>query len=1009
MFIYLTVAEGASGKLTNTATVTDEGRPEVPVKRDNQISSTLAPFGVSNFNFYVAAANGRPDTHAGGHPYEATTTIGFNNGLRVNGPQGDNQTLPTSTEDVRDVVIDLPLGFVGSTLAAPECTLAQLSGAGANEGEGAGCPPDTVVGHLRSEPAGSASIDGPIYNLVPERGVPAEFGYIDGLHGAHVFYAHVVPTPTGYVLQVANRDLPAVNLAHVTATFYGDPAERDTTGNANIPFFTNPSYCSDTPLVTSIHIDSWQHPARFNPDGTPDLSDPNWVSNVSKAPPMIGCNALQFPAELKAQPTTNVADSPSGLNFELKVPQPELAETTATAALKTATVMLPEGMTVDPSAGDGLEACSEAQIGWLGKTPANFSSAPPQCPEASKIGKLELSTPLIPHELVGEMYLARQNENPFGSTFGAYVVVDDPVTGVLIKIAGRLLPDPRTGRITAVFAENPPLPFSDLKLHFFGGPRAELTTPENCGTFQTTSELEPWSAPDSGPDATPFDSFLIESGCVGGFAPSFLAGSSNLQAGAYTPFVASFSRADTDQEMGGLSVSLPPGLLANLRGVPLCSEAQANAGTCSEESRVGTVLAGAGPGPNPLFVSGKAYLTGPYNGGPYGLSVVVPAIAGPFDFGDVVVRQSLRIDPLDAHVTDVSDPFPTILHATGSDGQTVGIPIRLRRVDVDIDRPNFTINPTNCDKLTVGGSITSTQGASSALSTPFQVTNCATLKFAPKFQVTTSGKPTRLGGDSLNVKLSYPSGSLGKDANIRSVKVELPKRLPSRLKTLQKACPDATFNQNPAACPASSMVGTAKASTSILGTPLSGPAYFVSHGGAKFPELIVVLQGSGITVDLKGETFISKAGITSSTFRQIPDVPVETFELTLPKGPYSALTAIGNPCTHRLVMPTRFVAQNGAELDQSTRIGVSGCPNSLSVASKRLSGRTLILGVVVPGAGRLKAFGAHLGTAAKSSGGRETLTLRLSVSTARRFTGKVSLSFDPHHGRRLRKTFKTQL
>jgi hypothetical protein len=917
MIIYTTVNEPAGkGFLTNTAMVSGGGAPQVSKSVQNGLESSPS-FGVSSFDFYIDGLDGRQDSQAGDHPYELTTTIDLDNEIRRT-PEGGATPEPTSVEDLKDVVVDLPLGFAGSTLAAPECTLTQLSSK-------AGCPSDTVVGHISTEPRGGAGIDSAIWNLVPERGVPAEFGYIDALKGSHVFYVHVVPTPQGYVLQTTNPDIPQIALNHIVVTFYGDPAEHDGTGNANVPFFTNPTGCSAGPLVASIYIDSWQKQGRFNADGTPDFSDPAWASATSESPAVTGCNSLQFTPELSAQPTTHVADSPSGLEFEMKLPQTEDASVHATPALKRAEVTLPEGMTVDPSAGDGLAACSEAQIGWLGGSLHNFSPAAPECPEASKIGSLELVTPLIPGTLNGALYIARQNENPFGSVLAAYVVVDDPVTGVLIKLAGRFLPDRNTGRIIAVFDENPQLPFSDLKLHFFGGPRAELTTPEGCGLFTTNSDLTPWSAPDSGLDPLPSDGFLVESGCVNGFAPSFTAGSTNLQAGAYTPFVASFSRSDTDQDMAGLSVSLPPGLLANLTGVPLCPDADAAAGTCPAASQVGTVKAGAGPGPNPLFVEGKAYLTGPYNGGPYGLSVVVPAIAGPFNFGNVVVRQSLRIDPTDAHVTDVSDAFPTVLNPTGADGNTVGIPIHLKRVDVRIDRPGFTFNPTNCGKLQIGGSMSSTGGLSSNLAVPFQVTNCATFGFKPVFKVSTAGKTSRANGASLNVKLSYPKAASGSQANIKSVKVDLPKQLPSRLSTLQKACPDSTFNQNPAACPAASRVGTATATTPILAATLSGPAYFVSHGGAKFPELIVVLSGQGITVDLHGETFISKAGITSSTFRQVPDVPIGVFTLNLPEGPNSALAAPKALCGSALKMPTAFVAQNGATIKQSTPISVTGC------------------------------------------------------------------------------------
>jgi hypothetical protein len=934
MVVYVTVDDpNASGPLTDSATVSGGGAPEASTSEQNAISSTPPAFGLSNFNFYIDGLDGARDTQAGDHPYELVTTLDLNNEFRQT-PEGAPGYGGISVHDLKNVVVDLPLGFVGSTLAAPECTLTQLSEFSSNgSGEGSSCPPDTKVGHIITEPIAIDSVNSPIYNLVPEHGYPAEFGYVDLLKVAHVFYVRVVPTPGGYVLQTTNPDIPQISLRRITVTFFGNPAVRDGTGNAQIPFFTDPTDCSGGPVVATIYMDSWQHPGRYNADGTPDFSDPNWASAESPSPPVTGCNGLNFTPELGAQPTTTVADTPSGLEFELKLPQTEDASVPATPALKNAVVTLPRGFTIDPSAGDGLAACSEAQIGWVGPSPMNFNPAQPECPEASKIGSLELSTPLIPRELTGALYLARQEENPFKTLLAAYVVVDDPITGVLIKIAGEFLPDPHTGQITAVFDENPQLPFSDLKLHFFGGPRAELATPESCGTYTTDSELTPWSAPDSGPTGTPFDNFVIDEQCVEGFAPSFTAGSTNLQAGAYTSFVASFSRSDTDQELAGLTVSLPPGLLANLTGVPLCSDTQAAAAACPEGSQVGTVLTGVGPGPDPLFVSGKAYLTGAYNGGPYGLAVVVPAVAGPFNFGTAVVRQSIRIDPTTSQVTDVSDPFPTIID---------GIPLRLRRVDVRLERSGFTFNPTNCSKLGFAGSIAGTPlgspttlhgsvgyatkpGSTSSFATPFQVTNCATFGFKPVFKVSTQGRTSRANGASLSVRLSYPKAAFGSQANIRSVKVDLPKQLPSRLSTLQKACPDSTFNANPASCPAASRVGTATATTPILEATLSGPAYFVSHGGAKFPELIIVLAGQGITVDLHGETFISKQGITSSTFRQVPDVPIGVFTLNLPEGANSALAAPGSLCASTLKMPTAFTAQNGAVVKQSTQISVTGC------------------------------------------------------------------------------------
>jgi hypothetical protein len=985
MKVFVAVNAGAAGSLTNVAEVSGGGARSVSsdqpgqMQQTNRIDSESAPFGVSNFNFFKDALDGGEETQAGGHPYALTTTIDLNNALRneISQGPGKGQGIPSS-EDVKDIVVDLPLGFVGSTLAAPTCTEAQLDST-------AHCPPDTVVGHLTTEPRTNlTTINGPIWNIAPERGHPAEFGFIDSLKSTHVAgYVSVVPTPAGYVLRFVAPDIPEINLSRLVVTFYGDPAEEQTEtqqqeterevghpvkredAGVQVPFFTNPTACSNGPQVATIWADSWHDPAHFDADGlTPtDLGESAWKQASSESPPVNGCNALSFTPTLGAQPTTHEADKPTGLEFEQRLPQSEAFGTNATPALKDTTIMFPEGMTVDPSSADGLGVCTDAQIGWTGPTPLDFTQAPPECPESSKIGTLELETPLIAGKLYGEVFLAAQNENPFGSTFATYIVVNDPVTGVVLKLAGELKSDPGTGRLTAVFDDTPQLPFSALKVHFFGGPRAELATPPSCGVYTTTSELEPWSFPDSGLAATPFDSYTIDENCAIGFAPAFTGGSTNLQAGAYTTFQASFERQDNDQELAGATINLPPGMVADVPSVTECGEAELRAeeadapGGCPASSQVGTVRAGAGPGPNPLFVPGKVFWTGPYNGGPFGLAVVVSANPGPFHFGNVVVRQSIRVNPLTAAVTDVSAPFPRYLDPVGPNGQTAGIPIKLRRVDVEINRPGFTFNPTNCAKETfkVGGQITSVNGASKTLATPFQVTNCAHLKFAPKFSVSTSGKTSKQDGASLTYRVSYPNAPQGTEADIGYVKVELPSELPSRLTTLQKACTAKQFDANPADCPTPSVIGHAIVHTPILPTPLEGPVYFVSNGGEAFPNLEMVLQGDGVTVDLIGDTLI-KNGVTSTTFKAVPDAPFSTFEINLPEGKYSALAANANLCkptvtktvkknvrvqvngrmrtvtrkvkeqvATSLTIPSDYIAQNGATYNAKVPITVTGC------------------------------------------------------------------------------------
>jgi hypothetical protein len=517
--------------------------------------------------------------------------------------------------------------------------------------------------------------------------------------------------------------------------------------------------------------------------------------------------------------------------------------------------------------------------------------------------------------------------------------------GVVVKLAGMVSLDPLPGRLTGTFENNPQLPFEDLKLHFFGGERAPLATPDLCGIYTTNGMFVPWSGNSPVVASSSFQIIVgpnngpCPPGGIPPFAPGFQGGTTSIQAGVFSPFVMTLFREDGEQGLGKVSVTTPPGLLGVLKNVEQCSEAQANTGRCSVASQIGHAIVGAGVGSDPLVIPQPGepeipiYLTGPYEGAPFGLSVVVPAIAGPFDLGTVVVRATISVNPYTAQVTVTTYPsgpysIPQILD---------GVPIRLRTINVTIDRKEFVFNPTSCEPMSVTGTLASAEGASAAVSSPFQVTNCATLRFAPKFAVSTEGKASKRNGASLNVKLTFPhpgpqSSSQSGEANIARVHVQLPKSLPARLTTLQKACPDKVFEANPAGCPKESIVGQAIAHTPILNVPLQGPAFFVSHGGAKFPELILVLQGEGITIDLAGETDI-KHGVTTSTFAHVPDAPVTSFELALPQGPFSALAANGNLCTQNLEMPTEFVAQNGATLSQNTHIEVEGCEFVVKVKS----------------------------------------------------------------------------
>jgi hypothetical protein len=832
--------------------------------------------------------------------------------------------------------------------------------------------------------------------------VPAEFGYKPA-NQVPIFLDTTVRTGGDYGLTTTVHNISdALKVFGSTVTIWGVPAEsshdslrgtcvgleegEESLGECPVsvpvrPLLTNPTSCG-VPRRATLSVDSWEEPGVF-------------ASQTTSLPELSGCEKLDFSPTISVTPDGTAASTPTGLDVDVRVPQEATMNPVglAEADVKNTTVTLPAGVQLSPSAADGLLACSEEQVGLHGSERSS-------CPIASKVGTVEIDTPLLPEPLTGSVYLASQDANPFGSLVALYVVAENPVYGVRLKVAGRVVPDSVTGQLVTTFDDTPQLPFSDLKLDFFGTDRAPLTTPPACGTYTTQTSIEPWSGTSA---VNPSSSFQITTGPGGGpcgsprpFNPGLVAGSTNLQAGAFTPFTMTMTRPDADQTLSRIEMQMPPGLLGTLSSVKLCGEPQASAGTCGEESLIGHTIVSAGLGNDPYTVTGgKVFVTTGYKGAPYGLSIVNPAVAGPFNLGTVVVRASIFVDPHTAALKIVSDPLPTILD---------GIPLQLQHVDVSIDREKFTFNPTNCNKQQIVGTLSSSEGATSQVAVPFQVTNCATLAFKPKLAVSTAGKTSRADGASLHVKLTYPEGPY--DANIAKVKVDLPKQHPSRLTTLQKACPAATFEANPAACPAASIVGHATATTPVLPVPLEGPAYFVSHGGEAFPSLIVVLQGYGTTVDLVGTTFISKAGITSSTFKSVPDVPVGTFELNLPEGKYSALAANGNLCASKLAMPTAFEGQNAAEIHENTPVTVEGCSTSLSFTSS-IKKQTLTLSVYAPAAGGLTASGKGLTAVSKTAKGEEDVTVTLKQKQAGKLKTTVKVVFTPSTGKDRKKQSKT--
>jgi len=914
--IEVKVAKSASGTVTNRVSVSGGGAAGIAADSlPTTISFSPAGFGLERFSQSAVNRDGSPATQSGSHPYAMTTSFTVDNmpAAGLFNPVGE----------LKDVEVDLPAGFVGNPNATPKCPRA-LFDEGRNNTSNALplCPVDTEIGtEVASFLSPTFFLELPVYNLVPPPGMPAQFGFA---FGERVGFINAgVRTGAGYRLKVNLRDIVQQGILSSSLTLWGVPADPAHNSERGInvgegapdgaevkPFLTMPGSC-EGPLTNTLTADSWPEPGTFL---TGTFGPQSYVSLDNQGNPfaMQGCEKLNFSPTIQARPETTAANTPTGLQFDVHFPQNESPESLAEADLKNVTVALPTGVTISPSQANGLQACSQAQIGLK-------NESEPSCPNASKIGSVEVSSPLLADPLIGSVYVAQQGNlagngsNPFGSLLAIYVTAQ--ADGALIKLAGQVSLAPDTGQITTTFTNNPQLPFTDFKLSFFGGPRAALVTPSGCGTYTTTSSLTGYNEA----SATPQDQFKIASGCTMGFSPAFAAGmTATAQAGGFSPFSTSISRSDQDQNLAGVSVRTPPGLLGVLKSVARCPEPQAAEGACGPESLIGHTTVGAGPGPDPLYVGGSVYLTGPYEGAPFGLSIVTHAVAGPFDLGNVIVRARIDIDPHTAQITVTSDPLPTIRQ---------GIPLDIRTVNVTIDREHFTFNPTNCSPLSVTGAVASTAGAGVGVSNPFQAANCANLPFKPKFTVSTQAKTSKAAGASLDVNVTSAAGQ----ANIGKVRVLLPKQLPARLTTLQKACVDSVFNENPAACPAASLVGTATALTPLLAHPLTGPAYLVSHGGAAFPDLIIVLQGEGIVLDLDGSTDIKK-GITSSTFSSVPDAPISTFNLVLPEGSHSALAtnipakARGSLCSMSLAMPTTIVGQNGAVVTQTTKIAILGCP-----------------------------------------------------------------------------------
>ena len=952
--------------------------PPASVTQPVNVNPAAPQFGIEKYAFQPEEEGGAPDLRAGSHPFQLTTTLAVNQNAEEEPVQ-----LP------RNLQFNLPPGLLGNPTSLPECP--QVDFNTVIPGPFNLCKPNTVIGVAEvtvDEPlsfqTGPETQTVPIFNLEPTPGEPARFGIMPVK--VPVVLDTAVRTGSDYGVVVTARDTSqTAGLVFSRVLFWGVPGDprhnasrgwlcvgqesiahdaeckaqqaaeaneqkkEKEEGKELKPFLTMPTSCG-TPLHAPMRAQSWAHGAEYLPPLDLVLPSFEGCSSLEPFAPVLAGLEEGKPAA-GVEPQSKSGSTTSGLNVRVTVPQPEKPFGLAESAVRSTTVTLPAGLQLNPAAAGGLLACSALQMGFVGGEEATqtnneeFSPEPANCPPQSKIGTVAIKSPDLKNELKGDVFLAAQNTSPFEPPLVLYLVARDPVSGVLVKLAGKTAPTEGTGQLVSTFENTPQVPFEELKLHFFGSEeggsgRASVSTPPLCGSYATTSSFVPWSGQ---PAATPSANFEITSGPGGGpclpnpqpFAPSFNAGITNHQGGGFTGFTLTIGRPDGDQALTGLSTHLPQGLAALISSVNPCPIAQADATQCGSDSLVGHSTSVTGLGGEPYSLAGRVYLTGGFNGAPFGLSVATPAVAGPFNLGTVIANSTIEIDPNTAAVT-VTARETRILDARG--GTTVagsplptmikGVPVQLKAINVQIDRPNFQFNPTNCDPgMAITGTLSGAQGGSEPVSSPFQVGNCGALPFEPKLTASVDGKGSKANGVGFYVKLESPG--LGQ-ANIHKVELTLPIALPSRLSTIQQSCPDNVFESNPAACGEGSNIGRAVIHTPVLKNPLEGPAYLVSHANLAFPDVVFVLQGEGIKLVLDGHTDIKK-GITYSRFETAPDAPFTTFETMLPAGPHSALgvnvaqSLNYSLCGAALSMPTKIIGQNGAEIEKITKINPSGC------------------------------------------------------------------------------------
>jgi hypothetical protein len=987
--IKVKVASGAVGPLSDQATVEGGGAAKAERSLTVPVSSEPAGFGLAGFEMTPFNEDGTAANQAGGHPFQLTTTLTFNQ------TGGEPVALP------KDVSFQLPPGLIGNPNAVSQCTMADFFTLVKTTNL---CPPSTVVGVTyvtAYEPkVGEIATGAPVFNLVPAQGEPARIGFevagkipvvIDtslrssGDYGVTATVHNL--TQTGGVLRSVltlwgvpgdPRHNSSRGWECVEGGFFQPIVNKpcpETSQEPDVPFLTLPTSCAADPQAEPVRfiteMDAWAAPGSFLGAEYELLGEEGRLLGFE------GCDELLLHPTISVTPEEHTASTPTGLSVVVRVPQPGLLETGGPVQpdVRDTTVTLPEGVQLSPSAANGLQACSEedlegdvsreeherfkreraAQVVELssggGPDPLVFPDVPAQCPAASKLGTVKIKTPLLSQELQGAVYLAspapngEEGRNPFDSLVAVYLVAEDKEAGVLVKLAGKGEVNESTGQVSTTFANTPQLPFEELNLELFGGPGASLATPARCGDYATAASFIPWSGTGPVDRVSQAEEFTVlsgpeESACPVGalpFDPGFATQNTSTQAGGFTSFDLELSRPDGDQALSAISMHMPDGVAALLSSVELCSEAQATANACPAGSLIGEATAVAGLGPEPYVQrGGKVFITGPYDGAPFGLDIVTPADAGPFNLGYVTVRSRLYVNPSNASVTIVSDPLPTELR---------GIPLQLKRVIVEVNRLGFEFNPTDCgSRLSIEGTISGAEGANAGVSSAYQITGCPSLPFSPQLTASAAGHGSKAQGTTfaVTVRSGGVNASGVAQAGIAKVDLQLPKQLSSRLPTLQKACTDTVFNANPGSCDEGSVIGYATIHTPVLESPLSGPAYLVSHGGAAFPDVEFVLQGEGIELVLDGKTDI-KGEVTYSRFESTPDAPFTVFETVLPAGPHGVLTPNVaeskrfSLCGETLEMPTTMIGQNGARIDHETKVTITGCGEVRSAKASKLT------------------------------------------------------------------------